>query len=48
MIDLNRKPTPTPKEEEEETPLGIVILALLPFAGLFWLIMTTGMINGIF
>lgn len=47
MIDLNYH-KPQPEKEEKETPLGIVVLAMLPFAGLFWLIMTTGMINGIF
>lgn len=45
MIDLNRHPTK--RKEEEETPLGIVILALMPFALGFWWILTQGFINGL-
>lgn len=44
MIDLNRQPK---KEEPKEEPLGIVILALMPFALGFWWILTQGFINGL-
>ena len=44
MIDLNRK---QPEKKEEETPLGIVILAMMPFALGFWWILTQGLIHGL-
>lgn len=39
MIDLNRKT----KKQEDDTPLGIVIMALMPFAWLFWLLIERGL-----
>lgn len=39
MIDLNRKP----EQAEEDTPLGIVIMALMPFAWLFWFLIERGL-----
>lgn len=39
MIDLNLKK----QEKEEDTPLGIVIMALMPFAWLFWLLIERGL-----
>lgn len=44
MIDLNRQ---RPEKPEEDTPLGIVILGLMPFALGFWWMLTQGLINGI-
>ena len=45
MIDLNMKPKQ--QKQEEETPLGIVILATMPFALGFWWLLTQGLINGL-
>lgn len=39
MIDLNRKP----KQAEEDTPLGIIIMSLMPFAWLFWFLIERGL-----
>lgn len=39
MIDLNRKP----KQADEDTPLSIVIMALMPFAWLFWFLIERGL-----
>jgi len=47
MIDLNYKKQET-KKQEEDTPLGIQILVLMPFAILFWAILTASFINGIY
>ena len=38
MIDLNMKP-----KKQDEEPLGMIILALMPFAGLFWLLIERGL-----
>ena len=40
MIDLNRKPK---QAEEEDTPLGIMIMTLMPFAWLFWFLIERGL-----
>lgn len=45
MIDLSYKPR---KEKPKEEPLGLVILGLLPFAVLFYVVLTAGFMNGIF
>lgn len=38
MIDLNRKP-----KEPEDTPVSLMILALTPFAWLFWALVEWGL-----
>ena len=38
MIDLNMKP-----KKEDEEPLGMIILALMPFAALFWMLVEMGL-----
>lgn len=45
MIDLSYKPK-QPKQKEE--PLGIVMLALVPFVAGFWWILTQGFVSGIY
>ena len=47
MIDLNYK-KPETKVQEEDTPLGIQILVLIPFAILFWAVLTAAFIHGIY
>ena len=39
MIDLNLKK----EAKEQEEPLGLVILALMPFAMLFWVLIERGL-----
>lgn len=38
MIDLNMKP-----KKQDEEPLGMIILALMPFAALFWVLIEAGL-----
>ena len=47
MIDLNYKPKKQ-KKEEKETPFIVILLALLPFAALFYIVLTTAFLNGIY
>ena len=47
MIDLNYKPKKQ-EPEEKEPPFIVVLLALLPFAALFYLILTVAFLNGIY
>lgn len=46
MIDLNMKPKP--EKQEEDAPMGVVILFSIPFAILFWILLTASFIGGIF
>ena len=46
MIDLSYQPKK--KEEKEETPTGLLIIGLIPFAVLFYVVLTTSFIYGIF
>ena len=47
MIDLNYQPKKK-KDEEEDVPMGILIISLLPFALLFYIILATSFIHGIY
>ena len=38
MIDLNLKP-----KKQEDEPFGMIILALIPFAALFWVLIEMGL-----
>lgn len=38
MIDLNLKP-----KQQDDEPLGMIILALMPFAALFWALIERGL-----
>lgn len=40
MIDLNYKPR---TKKEEDTPVGVIILVMLPFAVLFWTLIEMGL-----
>lgn len=40
MIDLNYKPK---RKKEEDTPAGIIIMAMMPFAWLFWFLVERGL-----
>lgn len=40
MIDLNYKPK---KKKEEDTPVGIIIMTMMPFAWLFWALVERGL-----
>ena len=40
MIDLSRKTT---EKQPEDTPVGVMILVLLPFAWLFWTLIEVGL-----
>ena len=46
MIDLNMQRKP--EKEEQDPPMGVMILALLPFAALFAVIVTVSFLNGIY
>lgn len=41
MIDLNHKTNTISKQEDE--PVGVIILALLPFAMAFWALIEMGL-----
>ena len=45
MIDLNHKSKKP--EQEKETPVGVIILSLLPFAVLFYVVITASFLHGI-
>jgi hypothetical protein len=38
MIDLNLK-----RKKQDEEPLGMIILALMPFVALFWVLIEAGL-----
>lgn len=46
MIDLNYKSKKS--EPEKDVPIGAIILSLLPFAVLFWVVMTASFLHGIY
>ncbi len=46
MIDLNYKPKK--EEKEKELPLIFQLFILSPFALLFWIVLTTSFIHGIY
>ena len=46
MIDLNYKPKK--EEPKEELPFIAQIALLLPFAILFWVVLTASFLNGIY
>ena len=49
MTDLSLKKTSrTAEKKEAEEPVGVVILMLLPFAGLFWWLLTQAFLHGIY
>ena len=47
MIDLNYKPKKT-EQEEKDPPTIVMLILLLPFAVLFWIVLMTAFINGIY
>ena len=47
MIDLNYKPKKT-ESKNEDLPMGVLILSLIPFAFLFWLVLTASFLHGIY
>lgn len=47
MIDLNYKPK-NKQSKDEDLPMGVIILSALPFAFLFWLVLTASFLHGIF
>lgn len=48
MIDLNYRKQNSQEHQEEDWPLGVQILVLMPFAVLFWAILTASFIHGIY
>ena len=46
MIDLNYKPRK--EEPKEDESLGMMIVTLLPFAVLFYVVLTGAFLHGIF
>ena len=47
MIDLNYK-KPSNTENKDDVPMGVLILSLLPFAFLFWVVLTASFLHGIY
>ena len=47
MIDLNYQPKKK-KTEDEDVPMGVLIISLLPFAVLFYVVLTASFLNGIY
>ena len=43
MIDLSRNQKEEIRNKRDEEPLGLVILAMLPFAVGFWLLLETAL-----
>ena len=49
MIDLNYKPKKSTEQQEQgEPPLIVTFLMLLPFGFLFWVLLTTSFLHGIY
>ena len=48
MIDLNYKKPNNAANKNEDLPMGVLILSLLPFAFLFWLVLTASFLHGIY
>ena len=48
MIDLSYKPRKDDRKNEDDAPMGLVILAVIPFAVLLYVVLTASFLHGIY